>query len=189
MSATANKRDLGEGPERPREGRALAARFHAGLGLRPGPRERPAPIADSYGHFINGAFVDPVEGGRFETVNPATEEPLSSIANGSEADVARAVDAARDALPAWSALPGKERAKYIFRIARRLQERAREFAVLETRDGGKPIKESRDVDVPLAAAHFFYHAGGQTNSGTHSRGATRNPWACAGRSSRGTSRC
>jgi len=133
--------------------------FTQGWDYAPAPESAPAPIADSYGHFINGAFVDPIEGERFDTVSPSTEETLSSIANGSEADVAAAVAAAGEAQPTWAALPGKERAKYIFRIARRLQERAREFAVLETMDGGKPIKESRDVDIPLAAAHFFYHAG------------------------------
>ncbi|MCB9840186.1 MAG: aldehyde dehydrogenase family protein [Phycisphaeraceae bacterium] len=109
--------------------------------------------------FINGEFVEPREGGRFATINPATEEPLSEIARATGADVDAAVAAARDALPAWAGLPAKERAKYLYRIARRIQERARELAVLETLDGGKPIRESRDVDVPLSAAHFFYHAG------------------------------
>jgi len=95
----------------------------------------------------------------FATINPANEQVLSEVAQGSAADVDAAVRAARAALPAWASLPGKERTKYIFRIARRIQERARELAVLETMDGGKPIRESRDVDVPLAAAHFFYYAG------------------------------
>jgi len=93
-------------------------------------------------------------------INPATEEPLSHVARASKADVNRAVAAARRAHDTvWSRLPGSERAKYLYRIARIMQERSREFAVVETMNSGKPIKESRDVDVPLAAAHFFYYAG------------------------------
>ncbi|HHN77470.1 MAG TPA: aldehyde dehydrogenase family protein, partial [Phycisphaerales bacterium] len=116
-------------------------------------------IADRYGHYINGAFVESVSGEVFETINPATEGALSAVARGTAEDVDAAVKAAREAQPRWAALPAKERGKYLFRIARRLQERAREFAVLETMDNGKPIKETRDVDIPLVAAHFFYHAG------------------------------
>ena len=116
-------------------------------------------LEDSYGLFINGEFVEPKSGKRFVTINPATEEPLAQIAEAGPEDVALAVDAARDASEAWRALPGAERAKYLYRIARQLQERAREFAVLESMNGGKPIKESRDIDIPLAAAHFFYYAG------------------------------
>jgi aldehyde dehydrogenase (NAD+) len=116
-------------------------------------------LRDRYGLFIGGAFVDPAEGGYAPTINPATEEPLAEVAQATEADVARAVAAAREAQGAWAALPGLERGKYVFRIARLIQERARELAIVETLDGGKPIKESRDVDVPLAAAHFFYYAG------------------------------
>jgi aldehyde dehydrogenase (NAD+) len=116
-------------------------------------------LRDRYGLFIGGSFVDPADGAYAPTINPATEEPLAEIAQAGEADVERAVAAARDAQPAWAALPGLERGKYVFRIARLIQERARELAVVETLDGGKPIKESRDVDVPLAAAHFFYYAG------------------------------
>ncbi len=111
------------------------------------------------GLFVNGEFVDAASGETFTTVNPANERPLAEVALAAEADVDAAVRAARRAFPRWSKLPGAERAKYLFRIARVLQERAREFAVLESLDNGKPIKESRDVDVPLAAAHFFYHAG------------------------------
>ncbi len=114
-------------------------------------------IAPRYGHFINGKWA--TGSGHFPTINPANEVQLSEIASGSAADVDAAVAAARAAFPAWAALPGSERAKYLFRIARRILERARELAVLETMDGGKPIKESRDVDIPLAAQHFFYHAG------------------------------
>ncbi len=117
-------------------------------------------IRDRYGLFIDGAFVEPEGGTRFETINPATEEVLSEVAEAGPEDVDLAVTAARRAYEdVWRDLPGSERAKYLYRIARQLQERAREFAVLETMNGGKPIKESRDVDLPLAAAHFFYHAG------------------------------
>lgn len=116
-------------------------------------------IASSYGLFIDGEFVDGT-GTPFKTINPATEEVLSEIAEGSSADVDRAVKAARRAYSkVWSKMPAAERGKYLYRIARIMQERAREFAVLETLDNGKPIRESRDVDIPLAAAHFFYHAG------------------------------
>ena len=116
-------------------------------------------LEDRYGLFIGGEFVEPKSGRWLPTISPSTEEPLAEVAEADAADVARAVDAARDAAPAWQGLAPAERAKYVFRIARQLQERAREFAVLETMNGGKPIKESRDVDVPLAAAHFFYYAG------------------------------
>lgn len=125
----------------------------------PAPESVRPGVEDSYGLFLDGAFVEPANGNKFATVNPATEETLSMISAGDGSDVDRAVAAARSALPAWSGLSGAARGKYLYRIARRIQERAREFAVLETMDGGKPIKESRDVDVPLAAAHFFYYAG------------------------------
>ena len=117
-------------------------------------------IAPSYGLFIGGEFAAAASGGHFSTLNPATEEPLAEVAQAGGPDVDRAVAAARAAYDgAWGALPGRERAKYLYRIARLIQERSREFAVLESLDNGKPIKESRDVDVPLAAAHFFYYAG------------------------------
>jgi len=116
-------------------------------------------IAAEHGLFIGGAFVEPKAGRRFATVNPATEERLSDVAEADADDVDAAVAAARAALPAWSRAPGRERAKVLYRVARAIQERGRELAVLETLDGGKPIRESRDVDVPLAAAHFFYYAG------------------------------
>ena len=117
-------------------------------------------IAPSYGLFIGGEFAAAASGGHFSTLNPATEEPLAEVAQAGGTDVDRAVAVARAAYDgAWGALPGRERAKYLYRIARLIQERSREFAVLESLDNGKPIKESRDVDVPLAAAHFFYHAG------------------------------
>jgi acyl-CoA reductase-like NAD-dependent aldehyde dehydrogenase len=126
----------------------------------PAPESRSiVDIAPSYGLFIDGEFVDG-SGAAFKTVNPATEEVLSEVASGTEADVDRAVAAARRAFTrVWGPMRPADRGKYLFRIARILQERAREFAVLESLDNGKPIRESRDVDVPLAAAHFFYHAG------------------------------
>ena len=117
-------------------------------------------LEDRYGLFIGGEFVEPKSGKWFETIDPATEEPLAEVAEAGPEDVDLAVKAARAASDeTWRDLPGSERAKYLYRIARQLQERAREFAVLETMDGGKPIKESRDVDLPLSAAHFFYYAG------------------------------
>ncbi|HEX6400281.1 MAG TPA: aldehyde dehydrogenase family protein, partial [Actinomycetota bacterium] len=117
-------------------------------------------LQDRYGLFIGGEFVDPKSGRWFETIDPSTEETLAEVAEAGPEDVEVAVTAARDAWTSrWRDLPGSERAKYLYRIARALQERAREFAVLESMNGGKPIKESRDVDLPLAAAHFFYYAG------------------------------
>ncbi len=117
-------------------------------------------LRDTYGLFIGGEWVEPRSGDHFPTINPATEEHLADVAEAGPEDVDLAVAAARTAWESgWRDLPGKERAKYLYRIARLLQERSREFAVLETLDGGKPIKESRDVDLPLAAAHFFHYAG------------------------------
>ncbi len=116
-------------------------------------------IKSSYDLFINGEFT-PGHGTPFKTINPATEEVLAEIAQANQEDVNAAVVAARKAYDkTWSKMSGRDRGKYLFRIARLIQERSREFAVLETLDNGKPIKESRDVDVPTAAAHFFYHAG------------------------------
>ena len=125
----------------------------------PAPESRAVvSIKPKYGHFIAGKFVAGSK--HFPTINPATEEVLSQISCAGKAEVDAAVKAARKAYTTtWSKMSGKERGKYLFRIARIMQERAREFAVLETLDNGKPIRESRDVDVPLAAAHFFYHAG------------------------------
>ncbi|GIH73196.1 aldehyde dehydrogenase family protein [Sphaerimonospora thailandensis] len=126
----------------------------------PAPESRDiVDIRPSYGLFINGEWVEPQGEERHKTINPATEEVLAEIGWASETDVDRAVQAARKAFTTWSALPGAERAKYIFRIARIIQERSRELAVLESLDNGKPIRESRDVDLPLVAAHFFYYAG------------------------------
>jgi aldehyde dehydrogenase (NAD+) len=127
----------------------------------PAPEARDiVTIEPQYGLFIGGEFSPAADGRTFGTVNPATEQPLAQVAEAGPADVDRAVGAARTAFDrVWGPMPGAERAKYLYRIARILQERAREFAVLESLDNGKPIKETRDVDVPLAAAHFFYHAG------------------------------
>ncbi|WP_448318885.1 aldehyde dehydrogenase family protein [Streptomyces sp. CO7] len=126
----------------------------------PAPESRSVvDIAPSYGLFVDGEFTEAADGRVFKTVSPSTEEVLSEVARAGEADVDRAVAAARRAFEGWSALPGSERAKYLFRIARIVQERSRELAVLETLDNGKPIKETRDADLPLVAAHFFYYAG------------------------------
>ncbi|MBG0561602.1 aldehyde dehydrogenase family protein [Actinoplanes aureus] len=126
----------------------------------PAPESRSVvEIASSYGLFIDGSFEQAVDGNVFKTVNPASEEVLAEVAAAGQEDVDRAVAAARRAFASWSAMPGSERAKYLFRIARIIQERSRELAVLESLDNGKPIKESRDVDLPLVAAHFFYYAG------------------------------
>jgi aldehyde dehydrogenase (NAD+) len=115
-------------------------------------------LREQYGLFVGGEWLEPKES--YTTIDPSSEEPLAEVGQATEAEVKLAVGAARDAYEnGWSALPGSERAKYLFRIARLLQERAREFAVLESLNGGKPIRESRDVDLPLAAAHFFYYAG------------------------------
>ena len=113
-----------------------------------------------YGLFINGEFTAPKSKKYFETINPATETVLAEVADGGAADVDAAVRAAEEAYRRrWSKLSPEKRGKYVYRIARLLQEKSREFAILESMDGGKPIKESRDIDVPLAVAHFFYHAG------------------------------
>ena len=127
----------------------------------PAPESRSiVDIQPSYGLFIGGEMVDPIDGTRFKTVNPATEEVLSEVVAAGPQDVDRAVDAARTAYDgAWSRLSGRDRGKYLYRLARLVQERSRELAVLESIDNGKPIRESRDVDVPLVAAHFFYYAG------------------------------
>jgi aldehyde dehydrogenase (NAD+) len=126
----------------------------------PAPEARDhVKIAGRHDLYVGGRFVAPRSGRRFVTINPATEERLSEVAEAGAEDVDAAVRAARKAFRGWSRLPGAERAKYLFRVARMIQERSRELAVLETLNGGKPIRESRDIDVPLAAAHFFYHAG------------------------------
>jgi len=144
---------------------------HDALAPRPGTgppvweyqesRENPdlAGIRDRSGLWIDGEETEPLSGKWFSTIDPATEEHLSMVAEAGPADVERAVGAARDAAAGWAAMPATERAKSLFRLARLVQERSRELAVMDTRDGGKPIREARDVDLPLVAAHFFYHAG------------------------------
>ncbi|MGY9071171.1 aldehyde dehydrogenase family protein [Streptomyces sp. CAS3] len=147
----------------------------------PAPESRSVvDIAPSYGLFIDGEFTDATGGKVFKTVSPSTEEVLSEVAEASEEDVDRAVKAARKAFEKWSALPGAERAKYLFRIARIIQERSRELAVLETLDNGKPIKETRDADLPLVAAHFFYYAGWADKLDHAGFGANPRPLGVAG---------
>jgi aldehyde dehydrogenase (NAD+) len=116
-------------------------------------------LRDAYGLFVGGEFADPRSGESASTINPATEQRLADVAVAGPADVEHAVAVAREAQAKWAALPALERGKYLFRIARLMQERARELAIVETMDGGKPIRESRDIDIPLAAAHFFHYAG------------------------------
>lgn len=146
----------------------------------PAPESRAiVSIKPKYGHFIGGKFI--AGNKHFPTINPATEEVLSQISLAGKADVDAAVKAARKAYSStWSKMSGKERGKYLFRIARIMQERSREFAVLESLDNGKPIRESRDVDVPLAAAHFFYHAGWADKLEFAGLGTSAKPHGVAG---------
>ncbi|KUO67091.1 MAG: aldehyde dehydrogenase family protein [Lutibacter sp.] len=116
-------------------------------------------LKNKYDLYIDGKFTKPVKGQYFDTIDPSTNEKIASVAEATSEDIDKAVEAAKKAFVGWSKLSGKERGKYIFRIARLIQERAREFAVIESLDGGKPIRESRDIDIPLAANHFFYYAG------------------------------
>jgi aldehyde dehydrogenase (NAD+) len=135
--------------------------FNGGWNYAPAPEDtKHIHINKQYELFIGGKFVKPSSGKYYNTINPANENVLSSIADANENDVDKAVKAARKAYnQVWSKMPARERGKYLYRIARMIQERAREFAVIETLNGGKPIRESRDIDVPLAANHFFYYAG------------------------------
>jgi aldehyde dehydrogenase (NAD+) len=139
----------------------LKLKFDSARNLAPAPESRSAAkIKDQYELFINGKFEKPLSKKYFDTINPATEEKLSRIAEANDADVDKAVKAARHAYEnVWKKMPPKERGKYIFRIARMVQERARELAVVETLNGGKPIRESRDFDIPVVGNHFFYYAG------------------------------
>ncbi|MEU2441711.1 aldehyde dehydrogenase family protein [Streptomyces rubradiris] len=147
----------------------------------PAPESRAiVDIAPSYGLFIDGEFVESSGGDLNKTVSPATEEVLAEYTQATAEDVDRAVKAARKAFEKWSALPGSERAKYLFRIARIIQERSRELAVLETLDNGKPIKETRDADLPLVAAHFFYYAGWADKLDHAGFGANPRPLGVAG---------
>jgi aldehyde dehydrogenase (NAD+) len=152
----------------------------------PAPESRAiVDIKSSYGLFINGQFVDATDGlfgnGQFKTVSPASEEVLAEVSEAGPADVDKAVRAARKAFEkVWGPMSGKDRAKYLFRIARLIQERARELAVLESLDNGKPIRESRDVDIPLVAAHFFYYAGWADKLEYAGAGDDPQPWGVAG---------
>jgi aldehyde dehydrogenase (NAD+) len=149
------------------------------LEYAPAPESRSVvELAPSYGLFIDGEFTPGKD--VFKTVNPASEEVLSEVAAAGPEDVDRAVAAARRAFGTWSAMPGAERAKYLFRIARIIQERSRELAVLESLDNGKPIRESRDVDLPLVAAHFFYYAGWADKLKYAGFGADPRPLGVAG---------
>jgi aldehyde dehydrogenase (NAD+) len=135
-------------------------RFGAEWEYAPAPETVPAKIEARYELFIDGKFVGPHSGKYFDSINPATEEKLCEIAHGDAEDVDRAVKAARRAFEGvWGKMSGRDRGKYLYRVARLVQEKSRELAVLETMDGGKPIKESRDFDLPMVAAHFFYHGG------------------------------
>src|SRR5690349_9607865 len=147
----------------------------------PAPESRAiVDIKPSYGLFIDGEFVDG-HGKSFKTISPSTEEVLAEVAEADDADVDLAVKAARRAYTrVWSKMSGAERGKYLFRIARIIQERAREFAVLESIDNGKPIKETRDVDVPTVAAHFFYYAGWADKLGYAGYGEDPQPLGVAG---------
>ena len=147
----------------------------------PAPESRDVvDIRASYGLFVDGAFTGG-HGEPFKSINPADESVLADIACADESDVDRAVTAARTAFDkVWGPMPGRERAKYLYRIARILQERSRELAVLESIDNGKPIRESRDVDVPLVAAHFFYYAGWADKLGHAGFGADPKPVGVAG---------
>src|SRR6476660_8139135 len=137
-----------------------ALEFGSAWEYSPAPESRDhVRLEDRYGLFIGGKFVPPKSKKYFPTINPATEETLAHVAEANAADVDAAVRAAEEAGRKWSKLKPADRGKYIYRIARILQEKSRELAVIETMDGGKPIKESRDVDIPLVVAHFFYHAG------------------------------
>ena len=140
---------------------AIKLNYDTGWEYAPAPESTDhITLKKQYDLFINGEFTAPKAGAYFDTVNPANEKILASVAQADAADVDRAVKAARSAYDnVWSKMKAAERGKYIYRIARIIQERAREFAVIESMDGGKPIREARDVDIPLAAAHFFYYAG------------------------------
>jgi aldehyde dehydrogenase (NAD+) len=175
--------------------RAVAASTHAAVPLRerklnfgdkwdyaPAPEDsKNYVIAPRYELFIGGKFVRPKSGKYFPSINPATEQQLTEIAAANESDVDLAVKSARRAYEkVWSKMPGRERGKYLYRIARIIQEKARELAVLETMDGGKTIKESRDVDLPLVAAHFFYYAGWADKLKYAFPGKTPQPLGVAG---------
>jgi aldehyde dehydrogenase (NAD+) len=153
MAVSSRKKNTGRAAPR--------LKFETEWNYAPAPESRSAARIDPrYDLFIGGKWQKPETGKYFDSINPATEEKLSSVAEAGKADIDKAVRAARKAYDGtWGKMPARERAKYIFRIARMLQEKAREFAIIETLDGGKPIRESRDFDIPTAANHFFYYAG------------------------------
>jgi len=134
--------DYGPAPEDPKEARTWLQRY-----------------GHRFGHFINGTWQAPAAGQYFETADPSNGEKLASVAQGSAADIDAAVKAARGAFPKWRALTPHVRARYLYALARLVQKHSRLLAVLETMDNGKPIRESRDIDIPLVARHFYYHAG------------------------------
>jgi aldehyde dehydrogenase (NAD+) len=154
-ASTAKKRPASRAAGRP----AAELIFGDLWAFDPAPETADPKLKPRYDLFIGGKFVPPAAGEYFDSINPADETKLAEIAHARAADVDAAYAAAQKGFAVWGKLPGRERAKYLYRLARLLQDRAREFAVAETMDGGKPIKESRDFDVPMAAAHFFYHAG------------------------------
>lgn len=139
----------------------ITLNFNQGWQYAPAPESSDhIRLEKKYGHFINGEFVAPASGKYFTSYNPSNEKPLADVGKGDARDMDKAVKAAKTAYDkVWKKMPAAERGKYLYRIARMIQERARELAVIESMDGGKPIRESRDIDVPLAAAHFFYYAG------------------------------
>src|SRR5258705_7000549 len=145
----------------PKKNNTIKLKFDTSWTYAPAPESKSAAAKNKqYGLFINGEWQKPSREKYFDTINPATEEKLSEVAEANAADVDKAVKAARNAYEkTWKRMPSKERAKYVFRIARMIQEKARELAIIESLDGGKPIRESRDFDVPTAANHFFYYAG------------------------------
>ncbi len=156
--------------------------FHSKWEYAPAPESTDhIHLKEQYDLFIDGKFTAPEESRYFDTINPSNEKKLAKIAEATPADVDKAVKAARKAYDkTWSKISDRERGKYIFRIARLIQERAREFAVIESLDGGKPIRESRDVDIPLVAAHFFYYAGWADKLQYAFPGRTARPLGVAG---------
>jgi aldehyde dehydrogenase (NAD+) len=162
--------------------KTAAIKFDTDWKYAPAPESKDhIRLEEKYDLFINGKFTAPSSGKYFETINPATEKKLALVAEANDKDVDTAVKSARTAYDKhWSKMPAKERGKYIYRIARIMQERARELAVIETMDGGKAIRESRDVDVPLAAAHFFYYAGWADKVKYAVPGASARPLGVAG---------
>ena len=154
--------------------------MHESFAYAPAPESVRPALKPVYGLFIGGKFVEPKSGKYFTTINPATEQGIAQVADANAADVARAVAAARKAFPLWAKTKPAERAKILFRVARRVQERSRELAVLETMNCGKPIRESRDEDLPLVAQHFFHHAGWCDKLSYAFAGATARPIGVCG---------